>query len=207
MAKYKICPVCGEHNKPVMLECLKCEADLSGTRVIDENTEKAQNSQNKIEKKSVITRMIRVCDCGYKNSVQNRKCVSCGEDISMVIPTPDSKEETEEIKYILSSIEGDYTYELSQPITIVGRENEMKDYLANKTYVSRKHAEFRIEDNKLFIVNYSHTNYTFINNNKIGDENPKELKDGDEIGLGGNSQNNQRQNDAAYFVIRIGACS
>ena len=35
----------------------------------------------------------------------------------------------------------------------------------------------------------------------------KELKDGDEIGLGGNSQNGQRQNEAAYFVIRIGSCT
>ena len=59
----------------------------------------------------------------------------------------------------------------------------------------------------MYVFNFSKTNYTYINNVKIEDDNPKELKDGDEIGLGGNSQNGQRQNEAAYFVIRIGSCT
>ena len=33
-----------------------------------------------------------------------------------------------------------------------------------------------------------------------------ELKDGDEIGLGGNEQNGSRQAEAAYFLVRIGTC-
>lgn len=207
MAKYKICPVCGEHNAPTMLECFKCEADLSGIRTIDEDTEKALSAQPESTPKVTSVKMVRLCDCGCKNSVQNRKCTSCGEDISMVVPTPDSEEITETIKYVLSTLDGNFAYELTQPITVVGREHEMQAYLNNKSYVSRKHAEFRIEDNKLFIVNFSHTNYTFINNKKIEDEDPHELNDGDEVGLGGNSENNQRQNKAAYFLVRIGSCS
>lgn len=207
MAKYKICPVCGEHNAPTMLECFKCEADLSGIRTIDEDTEKALNAQPESTPKTASAKMIRLCDCGYKNSVQNRKCASCGEDISMVVPTLDMEETVEAIKYVLSTLDGSFAYELTQPITVVGREHEMQSYLDNKSYVSRKHAEFRIEEDKLFVVNFSHTNYTFINNIKIEDEKPHELSDGDEIGLGGNSENNQRQNEAAYFLVRIGSCS
>lgn len=205
MAKYKICPVCGEHNQPVMLECCKCEADLSGTRVIDEDTEKAQAEQ--ASQKSVLNtlhRMVRICDCGQKNPMQSRKCSSCGEDISMIIPTPDT--ESAIIKYVMSSLDGEYAYEVKGASTIIGRENEMREYLSKKSFVSRKHAELQLEDDKLFITNFSHTNYTYINNEKIDDENRRELHDGDEVGLGGNSQDGQRQDDAAYFVIRIGSC-
>lgn len=207
MAKYKICPVCGKHNMPTMLECIGCETDLSGIRTIDEDIEKAQSVPSPSVPKASSVKMIRLCDCGYKNSVQNRKCISCGEDISMVVPTPDTAEKDEPVKFVLSSIDGSFAYELTQAKTVVGRENEMREYLDGKPYVSRKHAEFQVEKDKLFLVNYSHTNYTFINNQKIDDENPHELSDGDEVGLGGNSENKQRQSDAAYFLVRIGSCS
>lgn len=206
MAKYKICPVCGEHNQPVMLECFKCEADLSGTRVIDEDTEKVQAEQIGSQKSVPNTshRMVRICDCGQKNFMQSRKCSSCGEDISMIIPTLDT--ESAIVKYVMSSLDGQYVYEVKGASTIIGRENEMQEYLSKKAFVSRKHAELQLEDDKLFIINFSHTNYTYINNEKVDDENRRELRDGDEVGLGGNSQDGQRQDDAAYFVIRIGSC-
>ena len=208
MAKYKICPVCGEHNEPYMLECSKCETDLSSTRILDEDTEKAQSEQNSKENVSSSTaKMIRLCDCGFKNPVQSRKCQSCGEDISMVVPSPDEAETEETNKFIISSLDGSFAYEFVSESTVVGRENELQDYLGDKSYVSRRHAEFKIIDGKLYVFNFSKTNYTYINNVKIEDDNPKELKDGDEIGLGGNSQNGQRQNEAAYFVIRIGSCT
>lgn len=208
MAKYKICPVCGEHNEPYMLECSKCETDLSSTRVLDENTEKAQSKQALKENASAsTTKMIRLCDCGFKNPVQSRKCQSCGEDISMIVPSHDEAETEETNKFIISSLDGFFTYEFISESTVVGRENELQDYLGDKLYVSRRHAEFKIIDGKLYVINFSKTNYTYINNVKIEDDNLKELKDGDEIGLGGNSQNGQHQNEAAYFVIRIGSCT
>lgn len=208
MAKYKICPVCGEHNEPFMLECSKCETDLSSTRVIDEDTEKALEEQKKQEKNDDIpVKMIRICDCGFKNPMQSRKCQNCGEDISTVVPIPD-EEKTEPIKYVISTLDGEYAYEIVSVATVVGRENELKDYLEGKSYVSRKHAEFKLVNDKLYIINFSHTNFTYVNNVKIEDDSPQELKDGDEIGLGGNMQNGKRQDEAAYFVVRIGAlCS
>jgi hypothetical protein len=58
----------------------------------------------------------------------------------------------------------------------------------------------------LTIKNCNNTNYTFVNNNLISGDVPVELKDGDEIGLGGNEQNGSRQAEAAYFLVRIGTC-
>ncbi len=142
MAKCKICPVCGEHNQPVMLECFKCEADLSGTRVIDEDTEKAQTEQASQKSLSNIShRMVRICDCGQKNPMQSRKCTSCGEDISMIIPTTDT--ENAMVKCVMSSLDGEYAYEVKGASTIIGRENEMQEYLAKKLFVSRRQAELQ----------------------------------------------------------------
>ena len=39
MEKYKVCPSCNTHNPPNLLECISCEADLTGIRIIDELTE------------------------------------------------------------------------------------------------------------------------------------------------------------------------
>ena len=41
MGKYKVCPVCGAHNNPLLLECSECETDLQNIPVIDEETEQA----------------------------------------------------------------------------------------------------------------------------------------------------------------------
>ena len=40
MNKYKICPECHEKNEPFMIECAFCEADLTGVKITDEETEK-----------------------------------------------------------------------------------------------------------------------------------------------------------------------
>lgn len=203
MEKYKVCPTCGVHNPPTKLECIECETDLSGVRVIDAAIEKAEQESSNNECSVTISqnsKMIRICDCGAKNVAQARKCKECGEDISM---NPIMQDCDEEEKYILTSIDEEYAYEINTENIIVGREHDMKAYLDKKPYVSRKHAEVLLKDGKLFIKNYSNTNFTFVNNVKISSEEFLELHDGDEIGLGGNSQDGERQQDAAYFIVRM----
>ena len=39
LTKYKICPECGKHNPPNLLECRYCESDLTGVKVVDSETE------------------------------------------------------------------------------------------------------------------------------------------------------------------------
>ena len=39
MAKVKICPSCGYANQPGILECIQCEADLSGVKLVEDQKE------------------------------------------------------------------------------------------------------------------------------------------------------------------------
>ncbi len=147
---------------------------------------------------------VRVCEsCGFANPANARKCSSCGEDISDVIPT--ETQSAEKKHYVLASLDGEYAFQLSAGNTTIGREAVISEYLARKSFVSRQHAELELQEGKLILKNLSRTNYTYVNNQKVSDETVA-LKDGDIIGLGGNEQNGKRQDNAAYFMVRIGTC-
>lgn len=208
MQKYKICPSCHSKNEPTLLECLYCEADLTRVKITDEETEKMlEENAAATPAPSEKATMVRVCDCGEKNPSNARKCEACGEDISDITPTPDGVPQSATVAvptYVLSSLDGQYAYKVPDGETVIGRENSMGDYLASKSYVSRAHAKLTIENAVFYIENLSGTNFTYVNNKKITEK--TELKNGDELGLGGTSINGKRQSDAAYFIARIDPC-
>ena len=189
MNKYKICPECHEKNEPFMIECAFCEADLTGVKITDEETEKMTRAN---------------ATAPAENAPNARKFSACGEDISDVTPSPDI-EETEAPSIILSSLDGQYAYTMTADEVTIGRECIMGEYLGRKSYVSRSHAKLSVEDGELWIENLSGTNYTYVNNKKITEK--TKLSDGDEVGLGGMSINGNRQEQAAYFLVRIGSCT
>ncbi|MBQ3164927.1 MAG: FHA domain-containing protein [Lachnospiraceae bacterium] len=198
MEKFKICPVCGMHNKPNMIECLGCETDLTSVKATDEETEKAKNEAQESEVSKSQEEYVRICDCGAVNSATAKKCTECGEDISDIAPT--LNEQRSECVFVMTSVDGTYVFEIKEGEVVIGREHEMKEYLMNKPYVSRQHAKLIKEANRVFIENLSGTNYTFVNNQRIAER--TELKFDDEIGLGGNEVNGKRQDEAAYLVLR-----
>ena len=198
MEKFKICPVCGMHNKPNMIECIGCETDLTSVKATDEATEQAKITAQENTSENVEEKYVRVCDCGCINSATAKKCVECGEDISDIAPILQSENNT--CKYVMTSLDGEYAYEIKDGTAILGRENEMKEYLADKAYVSRQHAKIMKDDDNVYIENLSNTNFTFINNQKIAEK--TELHVDDEIGLGGNETNGSRQSGAAYLILR-----
>lgn len=199
MKKYKICPHCGKHNPPAAFDCEDCFTDLTAVRVTDEETEKAA------QKAAPAPKTVRVCEsCGCHNPPNARKCRECGEDISDVMPTEETAAARQ--NYTLASLDGQYAFVLQPGKTRIGKEAEMAEYLSNKPYVSRLQAELTLEADTLTLLNLSRSNGTFVNNVKCGAD-AVELHDGDELGLGGNSRNGQRQDGAAYFMVRIGACS
>ena len=207
MDKFRVCPTCGTKNPPMLIECSNCETDLTGIpvgNIISNNKiDDTKNSDKDTNK------MVRICDCGAHNPVSSRKCLSCGEDISDKTPVNETEIEiktTEKIHYIISSIDGEYAYELQSNLIVIGRENTMQEYLSTKPFVSRKHAELMVEANKLWIKSYNNTNHTYINNELIKDNEYIELKDGDIIGLGGKEINGIMQKDAAFFRVRISTC-
>lgn len=198
MEKFKICPVCGMHNKPNMIECIGCETDLTSVKATDEATEQAKITAQENSSENVEEKYVRICDCGCINSATAKKCVECGEDISDIAPILQSENNT--CKYVMTSLDGEYAYEIKDGTAILGRENEMKEYLADKAYVSRQHAKIMKDDDKVYIENLSNTNFTFVNNQKIAEK--TELHVDDEIGLGGNETNGSRQSGAAYLILR-----
>lgn len=210
LKKYKVCPSCGEHNKPNSLECRKCETDLTGVRVVDREIE-----QREAEKAALLENastmgtdattgpLVRVCEeCGAENVPQARKCKQCGEDISDILPTPSTYAQEKPFAYKLTTIDESYSTVIDKAVCIVGREADLKDYLENKMYVSRQHAEFTIVAGKVFVKNLSSTNKTFVNNIEISNDEPTALNFGDEIGLGGKVVSDSRQDNAAYFVVQ-----
>lgn len=205
LQKYKVCPVCGEHNPPNLLECRKCETDLTGIKVVDSNTEQLDQKpeEGSEEKKAAEPVLVRICDCGAQNPPQARKCKVCGEDISNIMPTTVAAEEKKAFAYELKAVGDEFAVTLEQPVCIVGREAELKEYLGSKMYVSRQHARFTIVAEKVFIENLSNTNKTFINNTAVTGSEPVALANGDEIGLGGMEIDGKRQDNAAYFLFRI----
>lgn len=200
MKKYKICPSCNSHNVPTLMECIDCETDLTGVKVVDEKTEHLKDIIN------AEREMVRICDCGAENLSSSRKCISCREDISDIIPKVKSECNTKMPKYTLVSINDEFTFIITEDFHTIGREQEMNEYLNSKTYVSRIHANITIVDNELFITNISGTNFTYVNNEKIPTNTPHLLHYGDEIGLGGFLLSGQRQENAAYFIVRNYQC-
>lgn len=181
-----------------MIECIGCETDLTSVKATDEATEQAKITAQENTSENVEEKYVRICDCGCINSATAKKCIECGEDISDIAPILQSENNT--CKYVMTSLDGEYAYEIKDGTAILGRENEMKEYLADKAYVSRQHAKIMKDDDKVYIENLSNTNFTFVNNQKIVEK--TELHVDDEIGLGGNETNGSRQSGAAYLILR-----
>ncbi len=204
MEKYKICPSCKTKNPPALFECMNCEADLTGIKITDEENEK-MIAENDVSQPGKPKKMVRLCECGTKNAPNARKCSFCNEDISDITPTLDIEEEKNNMTtFVLSSLDGQYAYKVTSEEVTIGRENTMSEYLSEKSYVSRSHAKLVYVNNELYVENLSNTNFTYVNNNKITVK--TKLQDGDEIGLGGTNLNGKRQEQAAYFLVRIGQC-
>lgn len=203
LTKYKVCPECGKHNPPSLLECRYCELDLTGVRVVDSETEQKEAAMEQQSGSAAETQLVRICECGAENAPQARKCAVCGEDISDIIPSQKQNPVLTDLSYELRSVDGSFSVMIDKSVLIIGREAELKDYLADKVYVSRQHAKLTIVAGKLFIENLSATNKTYLNNKEILDEVSSALSSGDEIGLGGKVIDGRRQEEAAYFILQV----
>jgi ribosomal protein L40E len=190
----KVCPVCGERNPAILLECRNCEADLTGIKL-----GAADASPTAGTGEGAQTSLIKLCDCGAQNPPQARVCSACGEDISDVAPTPIAAGFAH---FGLAALNGGYTFPIDKPVCFIGRECEMGDYLKNSLYVSRRHAKITVAGEEVYIENLSSTNNTYVNNEPIPSDKPTLLSVGDEIGLGGNTAGGVRQILAAYFILR-----
>ena len=196
MNKFKVCPECGTKNPPDVSDCVNCDCDLMSVPITDAQQVTVKISSE--DKPVVKSNLVRVCsECGEKNLPNVRKCANCGEDISDVIPT--SMPETKSVSFVLRSLDNKIVFKIDRDNIIVGREHELKNYLATKTFVSRRHCRFTMEYDQLFVEDLNSANSTYVNNRKIFAK--KKLGKGDEVGLGGAVFNGSRQDNAAYFLV------
>lgn len=195
MERYKICPNCKTQNEPDSIECIECEEDLTSVKI---STKEAVESNDITHIESNV-QMCKVCSCGEKNPPNARKCTKCSADLTFVPITKDDNAKT--TKFFLQSVDGKYTLQLTEGISVIGRENLMSEYLLEKSYVSRKHAEIEIIDKLVKITNFG-INYTFVNNENIGGK-TVELQNGDSLSFGGKETNGKKDVEAAYFVLRV----
>ena len=198
MKKFKICPHCNTKNEPDSIECTECESDLTFVSITDEITEQVNPKSEIKSNDNKKHTLVRKCKCGNKNASNARKCNSCGEDIFDIKPIPDT--DFNSIRFNLHSLDESFIFELKSNDIIMGRENILKEYLKTKTFVSRRHCRFSIENNELFIEDLGSKNFTYVNNERI--KSKTKLFIGNEIGLGGFNINGTRQEKAAYFVIK-----
>lgn len=203
LTKYKVCPECGKHNSPNLLECRYCEADLTSIKVVDSTIEETASNPAELGSEAVKTEIVRICECGAHNAPQARKCKICGEDISDIIPVSLERKEKKGFSYELKSYDGAFSVTIDKPLVVIGRESELKEFLQTKVYVSRQHAKLTVIADKVYIENLSRTNKTFLNNMEIPDGTPMEIQNGDDIGLGGKVIDGDRQDNAAYFVFQV----
>ncbi|MGN1020531.1 MAG: FHA domain-containing protein [Aristaeellaceae bacterium] len=203
--KYKVCPACGERNKPSDFECMKCGIDITNVNPTDE-----ENEQFPAPQPPAGPVMVRICvSCGHHNPVNAGQCQRCQDDLTGIIPTAEEGDDSQSqspAQATLLSLDEQYAFELPAGETTVGRQEVMSEYLRTKPFVSRRHAMFRLADGKLTVTNLSQSNYTFVNNMRCPSR-EVELHDGDIIGLGGNECDGKRQDDAAYFLVRLCACT
>lgn len=191
MNKFKICPECGTKNPPDVSDCINCDCDLMSVEITDENL----NSAKKVYAEKIPQNsLVKICsECGAKNPPNVRKCANCGEDISDILATADTAE-----KFTLKSLDGAITFDIDGEI-IIGREHALKEYLAEKIFVSRRHCRFSVEGDEIFVEDLNSANSTYVNNKKIFGK--TKIYSGDEIGVGGAVFNGTRQDKAAYFVV------
>ena len=68
--------------------------------------------------------------------------------------------------------------------------------------MSRVHAKLSISGGRVFIEDMGATNHTYVNGELVTGK-PRELLDGNVVGLGGSSPDDETQRGAAYFTVRI----
>lgn len=197
MARIKICPYCGTHNSPNSYDCIQCDMDISCEKSIEEESLQVVSTPKDAGCGKML---VRICtECGFSNPLSARKCEHCKTDLDDVIPTEFSVDQIHNVN--IDSVDGLYSYKISEQETVLGRESAMCQYLSSKAYVSRYHCKLIYVSDELLVDDLKSTNGTYVNGHRIAE--PTKLVDGDELSLGGIVKAGVRQKEAAYFIVRL----
>ena len=206
---FKICPECKHHNPLSFIECEKCEADLQGVKVtiIDDSVKDTPVEVKKEEVKVIEDKpkLIKTCpSCNHINKANAKVCEKCNFDLTLVIASLINSDSKKVIKLV--SDDNKCTINIDSNYVLIGRSLSKYPYLFDKGCVSRRHIKLTYFNGKLEIKNceravINRPVITYVNDKLLGENEKMVLKDGDEIGLGG--ENTNKYEFAAYFKVVI----
>ena len=191
------------------------------------NTEQPKMAENPTnnEEKGEQKVPAKHCECGWYNEANLKFCSKCQRNIKGLAkiyvfqrilddqkkqakndePKPEAKVEDHKLDFgfSLATVDGSYSYSLSlqNPIVVVGREQEMAEYLHNKQYVSRTHAQLQIVGAKVAIKDVGSSNGTFVNYKRLSPNVDQLLEEGAKVSFGGPWNEEQQDQNVAYFVV------
>ncbi len=119
-------------------------------------------------------------------------------------PRTPVREHTGTPVFTLKSATDDYSFSIDSQhsLAVIGRENQMAEYLHDKGYVSRRHAKVGYRGDLVSITDLNSSNGTFINYRKITAGEEELLHEGDRVSLGGPWNEDQKDPDTAYFTVQ-----
>lgn len=164
----------------------------------------------------------KICPkCGQANRVVAKQCVACHENLKFFTektlvdrsqlqgssgassPEPAAAPKPEnEVIASLNDPDGKTILKIDtlHPITVIGREHAMADYLAPRDYTSRLHAELQVMGKRLSLVDKGR-NGTYINDVKMSPGSTEVLKPGDRVSMGDRWPDDWKKSLAGCFVV------
>ena len=174
----KIC-TCGQINSPTMKFCAKCRGSIKNQPRVFIDAGRYQRAMDELQE--------------IKKNIQNSET-----------PRTPVREHTGTPVFTLKSATDDYSFSIDpqHSLAVIGRENQMAEYLHDKGYVSRRHAKVGYRGDLVSITDLNSSNGTFINYRKITAGEEELLHEGDRVSLGGPWNEDQKDPDTAYFTVQ-----
>ena len=126
-----------------------------------------------------------------------------GHDAEAVFPMP-QESSAPAASARLVAIDGSFAYSVNNGTVTIGRKCEMKEFLKDKNYVSRSHAELTFSGGYLNVTDTGSTNGTYVNKVRLKPNIPQRLKKDDILGLGaGSDRDPEDKANAAFFKVEL----
>ena len=185
----KVCPVCNAENAPSAQRCESCSAMLIGVDLTEKVDASATITDVPVPPgaAAAVPRKCPHADCGQLNAADAGRCVYC--DRPMEVGDENASPPAPSLR---AAIRWPWTEEwVIDGCLVVGREPPAPAALASRlareySNVSRRHAELRVSEGALWIVDLNSSNGTFVNGTRIAPNQPVRLVNGAQLRFAAN---------------------
>lgn len=186
------CPNCQHPNRPGMLICENCGTNLRTGERIGTAVQTASLRQEQLD--TLYTNTNKTIDIPEPSQTRtNTFAVLSTEEVKALRSAGASLFENEMLLRI--EVHGSPTPIIVKPksLTVIGRRDpisggapdvDLTAYAGYRMGVSRTHAQMRLQEKILDLIDLGSSNGTFVNGKRLLAHQPHPLRDGDEIALG-----------------------